>query len=106
MDKNEIKKDLYKSKVNAEFSHYCAGNLYYIIEVVGKRFQFPIATIEDNIVMEDIEMSGISITRPAKNGIKLSGDLGTTNFDSQIKGSSLIRWIDKAIDAEEFIPIG
>ncbi len=46
MDKNEVKKDLYKSKVNAKFSHYVSGNLYYTVELADGIYQFPIATIE------------------------------------------------------------
>jgi hypothetical protein len=36
----------------------------------------------------------------------LSGDLGTTDFRSEIKGSELSRWIAKAIDQNEFIKVG
>ena len=85
---NEVKKDLYKSKANAKFSHYCHGNLYYDIEVLGSKFQFPIKTIES-----------------IDGNDSLSSDLGTTSFLSEIKGSDLNRWIAKAIENKEFVKI-
>ncbi len=95
MDKNEVKKDLYKSKNMASFSHYVAGNLYYNIIVLDELYQFPIATVEEREVIFDSVPS-----------IKLSEDLGTTEFGSKIKGSELNRWISKAIDKGEFIKVG
>ncbi len=85
MDKNEVKKDLYKSKVNAKFAYYCQGSLYYNVETLGGVYQFPISTMEDGA---------------------LSNDLGTTPFNSEIKASDLNRWIAKAIDKDAFIKIG
>ena len=95
MDKNEVKKDLYKSKNMASFSHYVGGNLYYNIIVLGELYQFPIATVEEREVIFDSVPS-----------IKLSEDLGTTEFGALIKGSELNRWISKAIDKDEFTKIG
>lgn len=86
MEKNEIKKELLKTRVNAIFSHYCAGSLYYNVVVQESVYQFPISVFET-----DRET--------------LSHDLGTTNFDETIKASYLNRWIDKAIDADKFIKI-
>jgi len=94
IDKNEVKKDLYKSKAMAKFSHYVSGSLYYKIELLGSIFQFPISTVEKYQGDFDIEM------------LALSSDLGTTSFESEIKGSSLNRWISQAIDKEEFIKVG
>lgn len=85
--KNEVKKDLYKSKAMASFSRYENGNIYYNVHVLEKLYIFPISVIEKNDEGE----------------IKLSEDLGTTKFHSGIKGSELIRWILKAIDNETFI---
>ncbi len=85
IDKNEVKKDLYKSKVNAKFAYYCHGTLYYNVETLGGVYQFPIETLEND---------------------KLSNDLGTTPFNSEIKASDLNRWIAKAIDKDAFIKIG
>lgn len=101
MDKNEVKKDLYKSKNIAKLSHYVSGNLYYNVELTDGIYQFPISTVEREkryytqgetaIVLEDV--------------MKLSEDLGTTTFESEMKGSDLNRWISKAIDKGEFIKI-
>lgn len=90
----EIKKDLMKSKNMANFSHYCAGNLYYNIVVMEELYQFPIETL-------DVHTSiGIPMA------IRLSEDLGTTNFNAEIRGSELARWIAKAIKNETFIKVG
>jgi hypothetical protein len=86
---NEIKKELMKSKVMAKFSHYTSGNLYYTVELFGGIYQFPIETLEDTEIGE----------------LRLSSDLGTTSFYSEVKGSELSRWIDKANKKEEFIKI-
>ena len=103
-NKNEIKKELLKSKVMSKFSHYSNGKLYYNVQLNDGLYQFPISTIEEHIEYMSPENEGedeIEI-----KSIKLSSDLGTTNFDAQIKASFLNRWIDKAIDSEEFIKIG
>ena len=87
MDKNELKKELMKTKVAAVFSHYCAGNLYYKVWTTEGTYQFPIATTEV-----------IGFNYPM---LQLSTDLGTTAFNAEEKASMLWRWIDKAIDADE-----
>lgn len=115
---NDIKKDLYRSKANAKFSHYCAGNLYYVIELTtGERFQFNIKTIEfektklidllselpktsnDQTILEN--MLGNSTI----NLMKLSSDLATTPFNAEIKASELIRWVTKSYDSGDLIKI-
>jgi hypothetical protein len=90
INKNEVKKDLYKSKNMANFSHYASGNLYYNVELADGIYQFPISTIEEREPIFD-----------SVPGIQLSEDLGDTTFAAEIKGSDLIRWISKAIDKEE-----
>lgn len=113
INKNEIKKELYKTKVIAHFSYYCHGTLYYTVNILEGRYQFPILTVDPIIVSGGF---GSEIPPPSEmytireNGEKvqqfhLSSDLGTTPFLSEIKASELIRWIDKAIDKEEFILI-
>lgn len=99
MNTNEIKKDLYKSKNLAKFSHYVSGNLYYKVEVQDGVYQFPIKTVEKKHVMDTRQVEKIPT-------LVLSEDLGTTSFDAEIKGSELIRWIEKAIDNEDFIKVG
>lgn len=100
MNANEVKKDLYKSKNMAKFSHYVSGNLYYTVELAIGTYQFPISTVEEQIdeaIMGDNGMIEL---------YTLSEDLGTTEFAAEIKGSDLNRWIAKAIDKGEFIKIG
>jgi hypothetical protein len=99
MEKNEIKKDLYKSKNLARFSHYVGGNLYYKVDVLNGTYQFPIKTVQKSFVMDSFEREKIAT-------LILAEDLGTTTFDAEIKGSELIRWIEKAIDNEDFIKVG
>lgn len=94
LNETEIKKDLFKSKAMAKFNHYIAGNLYYNVVIMGELYEFPISTVEDNIVDS------------LKSGLKLSEDLGTTRFESEIRGSELARWISKAIKNETFIKLG
>lgn len=93
---NLIKKDLYKSKVNAKFSHYCAGKLYYTVELQnGELYQFPISTTEQ---IQSINSDNNSV-------MALSADLGQTPFNAEIKASELNRWIAKAFDKGDFICI-
>jgi hypothetical protein len=93
MNKNEVTKELYKSKVNAMFSHYVSGNLYYTVELESGTYQFPILTIEESNIFD------------SEGSVKLSSDLGTTSFYNSMKGSELNRWIGKAIDSNNFIKI-
>lgn len=98
MEKNELKKELMKTKVMAEFSHYCAGNLYYKVWTAGGTYQFPIATVESSALPSSM-LSAIT------EEVTLSSDLGSTWFHAQEKASLLWRWIDKAIDAGEFVKV-
>jgi hypothetical protein len=98
MELNEIKKDLYKSKAMAKLSHYVSGNLYYTVELTDGVYQFPIATIEE----VEIEVTENGHTAEVT---QLSSDLGTTTFESEMKGSDLNRWIAKAVEKGEFIKI-
>ena len=100
MDINEIKKDLYRSKNMAKFSHYISGNLYYTVELADGIYQFIIPTIEDDYIepFEDGE--------DEREIIKLSSDLGSTSFEKEMRGSELIRWIQKSISSNDFIKVG
>ena len=99
MDKNEVKKDLYKSKNMAKLSHYVSGNLYYNIVVFEELYQFAIPTVETRVFVNG--PSGEDETEE----LILSSDLGTTTFGDYMKGSDLNRWISKAIDKGEFVKI-
>lgn len=102
LDKNEVKKDLYKSKNMAKFSHYVSGNLYYNVELADGVYQFPISTVEEGPNINGDE-SGLSMYEIET--IVLSEDLGTTVFNAEVKGSELNRWISKAIDKGEFTKV-
>ena len=100
IDNNQVKKDLYKSKAMAKFSHYVSGNLYYTIETLGDKYQFPISTIDVDYI-EPLDEG-----EDEREIIILSEDLGTTSFEAEMKGSELNRWIQKAIEKDEFIKVG
>jgi hypothetical protein len=92
LNETQVKKDLFKSKAMAVFSHYMGGNLYYQVDLADGVYQFPIATIES--------------ANDGQLNIQLSSDLGTTTFPAEIRGSELARWISKAIKNETFIKLG
>lgn len=73
----------------ARFSHYIDGNLYYIVEVEGKTYQFPIR---------------VSSSDPEEDK-KAKADVGTTTFVDQYRAITLMRYIRKAIDSENFIRV-
>lgn len=109
MNANEVKKDLYKSKNMAKFSHYVSGNLYYTVELTDGTYQFPISTVEEKEIEVHLSLTGNEFSDNQFGRcipiLELSSDLGTTPFNDEIKGSDLNRWISKAIDKEEFIKI-
>lgn len=92
MNELEVKKELLRSKEVAKLSHYVSGNLYYTVKLESGVYQFPIATVEENV--DDFYKS-----------FKLSSDLGTTTFSAEMRGSELNRWIAKAIKSSEFIKV-
>jgi hypothetical protein len=140
MNINEIKKDLYKSKADAVFMYYSAGNLYYSVPLADGTYKFPISTVEEikeskvvKISIEegnpivDIDESTQSSNSESETesvhvsidseeplaltvftlttSVNLSSDLSTTPFESVMKGSLLIRWIQKAVESEDFVKI-
>ncbi len=114
MEKNEVKKYLYRNKeLMAKFSHYVSGNLYYTVQLEDGVYQFPISTV-DKVNTPLFRLDGktqaspsisMSYTRVIEEYSTLSSDLGTTDFSAEIKASFLNRWIDKAIDKGEFIKL-
>lgn len=91
MKATEVKIEIMKNKLMANFSHYISGNLYYNVLLGSGLYQFPIPTVEFDEKEDNI--------------IGFSSDLGTTRFDAHIKASLLNRWIGKAIEKGEFIKI-
>lgn len=107
-DINEIKKDLYKSKNMAKFSHYQSGELFYTVEIASGKYQFPISTTEKALVMFEhyfLNIESIDGTKGVQT-LKLSDDLGSTPFEAEMRGSELIRWMQMAMKTDSFIKIG
>jgi hypothetical protein len=102
MKATEVKIEIMKNKLMANFSHYISGNLYYTVKLSSGLYKFPIPTVEEGPTFNDDE-SGLSMYEVET--VKLSSDLGTTQFDAEIKASFLNRWIGKAIENDEFIKI-
>jgi hypothetical protein len=67
-------KEIVKGGNMARFSHYRDGNFFYVVEVDGKKYSFPISLEE------------------AK---------GATLF-AEFKAITLMRWIRKALEAKTF----
>lgn len=101
IDANAVKKDLYKSKAMAKFSHYVSGNLYYTVELEDGTYQFPMSTIETDYIEPHADDEG----GDEREIVVLSEDLGTTCFYAEMKGSDLNRWIAMAIKAGEFVRV-
>lgn len=109
---NDIKKDLYKSKATAQFSHYCAGSLYYNIELTtGEKFQFNIKTTENVPLILSFEndpgevMVNDQIYTDKTTILNLSSDLAITPFNAEIKASELNRWIAKCYESGDLVKI-
>jgi hypothetical protein len=100
LELNEVKKDLYKSKEMAKFSHYQKGRLFYEVKILEGTYLFPIHTVEVDYIEPEF------LGEDEREIIKLSEDLGDTSFLNEIKGSELIRWIGKAIKNEEIKKVG
>jgi hypothetical protein len=71
--------DIVRDDNMAYFSHYCGGNLYYTVEVNGSKYLFNINTNPNEV--------------------------GVADFSNEMKAVTLMRWIRKCIDNEEFIKI-
>lgn len=63
-----------------KFDHAIAGTLYYVLEVGTDKYQFPIDMNDKN-------------------------DVGTATFEAEYKGITLMRYIRKAMDGENFIKL-
>ena len=63
----------------AHFSHYCGGNLYYTVDVDNSTYLFNINTDPNEV--------------------------GVAVFSNEVKALTLMRWINKCLNSEEFIKI-
>ena len=99
MEKNEIKKDLYKSKVSATFAYYDGdtGKLYYNIQLFGDPYIFPMSVIDEEWVPDS---EGDTMKE-----YSLANDLKGAKFGAEIKGSELNRWIVKALDNNDLVKL-
>lgn len=105
MNENDVKKQLFKSKNMAKFSHYVAGNIYYMIELEDGTYQFPISSVEERKFKLVEETKDGDVVLHSFKTKELSSDLGTTSFYSEIRGSELNRWISMAIKNDEFLKL-
>lgn len=113
MDKNEIKKDLYKSKEMARLSHYDGdkGALMYHVRIGGKLHEFPIYVTEKGERVFEIDKyeqafeAPIQTTLKLENVPQLANDLKGAKFFVEIKGSDLNRWIGKALDSGDLVAL-
>lgn len=84
LNSTDVKKELYKTGVIAEFQHYCEGFLVYNVVIRNHLWQFKIAVVEWTFENDVRTM-------------RLSSDLGHTVFGEDCPAKHLIRWIDRAI---------
>lgn len=82
LTKEEINKKVKEAVIGttAKFSYACSGVLYYTIEIGKDKYQFP------------IDMNNKS-------------DVGTASFEAEYRGITLMRYIRKAIEKEDFLKI-
>jgi hypothetical protein len=102
MKATDIQKEILKSKVNANFSHYESGNLYYTVKLESGKYLFPIAVTER---IANFTYCG-SLFVDNLGYCQLSKDLGNATFGAVEKASLLNRWIKKSIENNNFIKIG
>lgn len=76
-----------------------------VIELEKKLDITLVANKEPNIAEEAIKKEIDIINGELEKMTRLSSDLGTTSFESEMKGSDLNRWIAKAINSNDFIKI-
>lgn len=98
----DVKKELYKSKAMATFSHIENGKAYYNVEYKGVLHQFPLdleETKEMKVSIGDDVISTFEIKVPA-------ADMKGASFGTEVKGSDLNRWIARAIKSGNFMKIG
>lgn len=122
MTETSIHKYLLVNKNMATFSRYCAGTLYYKVELEDGIYEFPISTVSsiekfveeivnvddkdkvDEYILHDLGdhyESGINTVYV----LDLSPDLGTTSFEAEIKGSELNRWIKVAFKNQTLVKL-
>jgi hypothetical protein len=115
-DANEVKKELYKSKVNARLDRVEKAVMYYEVELSDGTYQFPIDTVEPvDAILYKLEANvqesktehdaALTYTKVKERYFTRSSDLGSTPFLPLMKASELNRWIGKAIEKDEFVKV-
>jgi hypothetical protein len=113
MNATEVKKELYKSKVNAKLECVREGRMYYSVVLEDGTYMFPIDTVE-RVETTLYRLDPKTQTSPTMDLMyvqvtdkffTLSAELGITDFSAEMKASDLNRWIAKAIDKDEFVKI-
>jgi hypothetical protein len=101
LDANQIKKELYKTKVDAVLARYEKGNLYYNVEVNDCLYQFPVSVVSCSTEKLVIPTMAGTINKDVEI-MKLAEDLGSTAFLPVMPARLLNRWIEKAIEWGDF----
>jgi hypothetical protein len=101
MNANDVKKELYKTKVNAKFSHFDEKKMFYTVELESGKYIFPIPTVVKRTITI---MDGEDVLATIETE-KAAPDLNGASFSNEIKASELNRWIVKAIEKDEFIKV-
>ena len=103
IDKNEVKKDLYRTKVDATLMHYDKGNLFYQVDVqfYNAVFQFPVAVVKNTTEKLSIPTAEGTLEQDV-NVLRLAKDVDGVFFAPTMPARLLNRWIERAIDNGEF----
>ena len=112
-NKIEIKKLVGNGNV-AKLGHVIEGNMYYTIQTEDGLYQFPIKGFAKEkyqmFTMKTITLPNGDMKVdyvPVEGSVyRVSDDIGTTTFSSEIKAIELMRWIRKAIENDEIFKIG
>ena len=113
MNATEVKKELYKSKVDANLEFVREGKMYYSVKLEDGTYLFSIDTVEKvNTTLYKLDPKtqtsptvDMMYVRVDEKFYTLSSDLGVTDFSAQMKASDLNRWISKSIEKGEFVKI-
>ena len=94
---NEVKKDLLKQKTKAFLVSYREGVLTYKVKFQGIDYQFPIPVFLKTAVQAKHDEKEMYLL--------FSLDTKGADFLPEMKASELSRWIEKAMDSNDFIKL-
>lgn len=106
MELNELKKDLYKSKANAELKYYhpSTGDLTYMFNAMGKNWEFPIHTHIKQLKTIPFGDVDVALTLDYYHLVP-NPDIQGAKFEPVMRASDLIRWIAQAMEFNELIEL-